>query len=227
MKKVEQFFRCNPLAACLPRGLTFSLSPKGKAEMSDPPKSWCLQLSSLQWWQCCLKDQGRALQEALCVSQNCALYLNEGSAGITCLVQVFTGHTEPFQAAVGADVQTQGCAGGAAVLRRRRSLGCSGSCSAVPCASASPSLPRSSFNLLRMGAVPEPSMGLQELQYLLQMNARAGMIGWMHGSHMFWLNLPVAAAGVCHSSGSFHSHGEQWGGTLSTEGLCSHPIAWH
>lgn len=112
MKKVEQFFRCNPLAACLPRGLTFSLSPKGKAEMSDPPKSWCLQLSSLQWWQCCLKDQGRALQEALCVSQNCALYLNEGSAGITCLVQVFTGHTEPFQAAVEADVQTQGCAGG-------------------------------------------------------------------------------------------------------------------
>lgn len=81
--------------------------------------------------------------------------------------------------------------------------------------------------LLRVDAVP--SMGLEELQYPLHMNARTGMNVWVHIFHMFQLNLPAAAHSGCrvsqrvHTSGSFP--GEQWDGTLSTEGLCSHSVA--
>lgn len=115
------------------------------------------------------------------------------------------------------------------MCQRRRSLGCSGSCSAVPSASVSPSLPRYSPFAPCGCCSLQPSMGLEELQYPLYMNARTGMNVWVHIFHMFQLNLPAAAHSGCrvsqrvHTSGSFP--GEQWDGTLSTEGLCSHSVA--
>lgn len=124
-------------------------------------------------------------------------------------------------AAVGADVQTQGSAshaGGAAVChrRRRRSLGCSGSCSAVLSASVSPSLPRQSPFALCGCCSLQPSTGLEELQYPLRTNASTGMNGWVHVFHMFQLNLPVAAHFGCrvsqrvHTSGSFPRRAVGW-----------------
>lgn len=62
----------------------------------------------------------------------------------------------------------------------------------------------------------QPSMGLEELQYPLRMNASTGMNGWVHVFHMFQLNLPVAAHLGCrvsqrvHTSGSFPRRAVGW-----------------
>lgn len=122
-------------------------------------------------------------------------------------------------AAVGADVQTQRSAshaGGAAVChrRRRRSLGCAGSCSAVLSASVSPSQAEPICSVWVRSL--QPSMGLEELQYPLRTNASTGMNGWVHVFHMFQLNLPVAAHLGCrvsqrvHTSGSFPRRAVGW-----------------
>lgn len=156
-----------------------SLSPKGKAQVSDPPKSRCLQLVHVTELPAGVPEHSLP-QVPGKGSPGIAHYIwmRELGSPAWCRCVLGTPSLSRLLAAVGADGQTQGsasCAGGAALLRRRRrSLGAEAA--AVLCLLHQPSL---SFpaqpQFAQCGCCSTASCGAGGAAVPSPVNARTGM----------------------------------------------------
>lgn len=211
-----------------------SLSPKGKAQVSDPPKSRCLQLVHVTELPAGVPED--SLPEVPGKgSPGIAHYIwmRELGSPAWCRCVLGTPSLSRLLAAVGADGQTQGSAspaGGAALLRRRRrrmrSLGAEAA--AVLCPLHQPSLPSTAPVCSMWMLFHSPLWGWRSCS-ALPSECKAWDEQWRLPRCSGWL-----CCGCCPGAGSVpgcpprgQSHREQRAGTLSTAELCSHSeVLW-